>query len=170
MKVINVGRAADNDFTINDNYVSRYHCQLIHHDNGQYELIDTSTYGTYINGHKVNGKQILHQGDIVKAGNTCIPWMSYFMEQHTMVPTYVPPPTPYPEPPYIPPNVNIPSEININKKEEYSNVAKKGDDFQVSFNRNFGDKMGNTIGSTLGCLISIIIIIAFLAIIGLIMS
>ena len=87
-----------------------------------------------------------------------------------MVPTYVPPLTPYPEPPYIPPNVNIPSEININKKEEYSNVAKKGDDFQVSFNRNFGDKMGNTIGSTLECLISIIIIIAFFAIIGLIMS
>ncbi len=167
MKVINVGRAADNDFTINDNYVSRYHCQLIHHDNGQYELIDTSTYGTYINGHKVNGKQILHQGDIVKAGNTCIPWMSYFMEQHTMAQPYEPP-TSYPKSPSIPPSVNIPSEIKI--IDEHSDVAKKGDDFQVSFFRNFGDKMGNTIGSTLGCLISIIIIIAFFAIIGLIMS
>lgn len=169
MEVINIGRASDNDFVINDAYASKHHCQLIHHDNGSYELIDISTYGTWVNGRKVNRKQILHHGDIVKLGNTCIPWMSYFGYQHT-----IKPPTSYPNyqspPVYTSPNINIPSEINITKREEYSNVAKKGDDFQVPFFRNLGDKMGDTIGSTLGCLISLIIIVVVLAILGAIIS
>lgn len=171
MEVINVGRASDNDRVIQDAYVSRYHCQFIHHDNGTYEIVDISSHGSFVNGCKVKNKQILHHGDIVKIGNTCLPWMSYFGPKDYPIPK---PPTSYPDyqpsPMPAPPVVNIPSEININKREEYSNVAKKGDDFQVSFNRNLGDKMGNTIGSTLGCIVSIIIIIAFLAIIGLCIS
>ncbi|MCH5243466.1 MAG: FHA domain-containing protein [Lentimicrobiaceae bacterium] len=163
MKVIKVGRAADNDKVIDDDvYVSRYHCQLIRHDNGAYEIVDTSTNGSYVNGRKVNHRQTLHHGDIVKIGNICLPWMSYFNSQSTIDP----PSESYPSPHIpTPPVVNIPGEININKHEVYSNVAKKGDDFKVSFNRNLGDRMGNTIGSTLGCIVSIIIVMAFIAII-----
>lgn len=173
MKVITIGRSSNNDIHIDDISASRHHCQIIHHDNGTYEIVDISTYGTFVNGRKVKRSQILNHGDIVKIGKTCLPWMSYFQQQSTIAPPYETPIS-YPNPPspYIPtpPIVNIPSEININKREEYSNVAKKGDDFQVSFNRNLGDKMGDTIGSTLGCIVSIIIIIAFFAIIGLFIS
>lgn len=171
MEVINIGRSYDNDRVIDDISVSKHHCQLIHHDNGTYEIVDISTYGTYVNGRKIKCKQILHHGDIVKIGNICLPWMTYWKQQYTKEKTPMNP-TPHPNnnvPVYASPIVNIPNDININKREEYSNVAKKGDDFQVAFNRNLGDKMGDTIGSTLGCIISIVIIIAFIAIISFIM-
>lgn len=103
MEVINVGRASDNDVVINDRYVSRHHCQLIHHDNGSYELVDMSTYGTYVNGRKVNRRQILYRSDIVKLGTTCIPWMIYFRRNGPIDPPSQPPistppvsPTPVP--------------------------------------------------------------------------
>ena len=174
MDVVTIGRSSANDYVIPDSHASRHHCQLIRHDNGSFELVDISSYGTYVNGRKVNKRIYLHKGDIVKVGNTCIPWMSYF-GQSTMVPTYETEDTlvvsyPYQNPPatpiVTPPVVNIPSEININKHEECSNVAKRGDDFSVSFNRNLGDKMGDTIGTTLGCIVSIIIVIIVIAIIG----
>lgn len=178
MEVKTIGRASNNDIVINDAYASRYHCQLIHHDNGLYELVDMSSYGTFVNGKKIKGKAKLNHGDIVKIGNTCVPWMRYFShdnvyDQHTVAPSYEVPESYYNHPSSpvsTPPIVNIPSEININKKEEYSNVAKRGDDFSVSFNRNMGDKMGDAIGTTLGCVVSAIIIIVVFAIIGLIIS
>ena len=176
MDVVTIGRSSANDFVIQDPHASRHHCQLIRHDNGSFELVDISSYGTFVNGRKVNKKTYLHKGDIVKVGNTCIPWMNYF-GKNTIAPSYdtdgqhtgynnpnvyQPSPTPIATPPIV----NIPSEININKHEEYSNVAKRGDDFSVSFNRNLGDKMGDTIGTTLGCIVSIIIVIIVIAIIG----
>lgn len=176
MRVLKIGRSPDNDIVINDPYASRLHCELIVHDNGLYELIDHSSYGTYVNGQKIAQKVVINPGDVIKAGNSCVPWMAYVNGAATLYkpssePIQMAPPPPA-VPPVIqaPPVVNVPSEINVSKREEYSNVAKKGDDFQVSFNRNLGDKMGNTIGTTLGCIVSIIIVIALFAIIGLVVG
>lgn len=181
MRVLKIGRSPDNDIVINDPYASRAHCDLIVHDNGIYELIDHSSYGTYVNGQRIIQKVVINPGDVIKAGNSCVPWMAYVGAGSVNGPAtlYKPSSEPIqmaPPPPAVtpvipaPPVVNIPSEINVSKREEYSNVAKKGDDFQVSFNRNLGDRMGNTIGTTLGCIVSIIIVIALFAIIGLVVG
>ena len=104
MDVVTIGRSSANDFVIQDPHASRHHCQLIRHDNGSFELVDISSYGTYVNGRKVNKRIYLHKGDIVKVGNTCIPWMSYF-GQSTMVPTYETEDTPVVSYPYQNPPV-----------------------------------------------------------------
>ncbi len=64
---------------INDGKVSRHHCQIIQHDDGSYSLSDFgSTNGTYVNGQRVYGEIQISHNDIVRIGNTTLPWNSYF--------------------------------------------------------------------------------------------
>ena len=79
MKVIKIGRSSSNDVNINDPMVSGTHCQIIQDDYGNYTIIDTnSTNGTYINGTRRHGQVKLNPNDIVRIGNTTLPWQSYF--------------------------------------------------------------------------------------------
>lgn len=79
MKVIKIGRSSSNDVNINDPTVSHAHCQIIQDDNGQYRLIDTnSKNGTYVNGIKRHGEVYLNTYDVIRIGNTTLPWLSYF--------------------------------------------------------------------------------------------
>lgn len=79
MRVVTIGRNNDNDVVINDAHASRYHLQIIQHDDGHYSLADFgSTNGTYVNGQKVSGEMDLMLSDIVRIGNTTIPWRMYF--------------------------------------------------------------------------------------------
>lgn len=79
MKVIKIGRCSSNDVNINDSLVSKSHCQIIQDDYGNYRLIDTnSTNGTYINGIKRHGEILLNTSDIIRIGNTTLPWQAYF--------------------------------------------------------------------------------------------
>lgn len=79
MKIINIGRSSDNDICIQDSLVSRVHCQIIQDDNNNFTVIDTnSTNGTYVNGILRKGAIKLNTSDIVRIGNTTIPWQSYF--------------------------------------------------------------------------------------------
>lgn len=79
MKVITIGRSSENDVVINDPHTSRHHMQIIQHDDGHYSLSDFgSTNGTFVNGQKVNGEVILRENDVVRIGNTIIPWIMYF--------------------------------------------------------------------------------------------
>ena len=81
MKVITVGRSHNNDVVIDDATVSRTHCQIIQDDNGRYSLIDTnSKNGVYVNGIKRHGNISLHKSDIVRIGNTTLPWRNYFSD------------------------------------------------------------------------------------------
>lgn len=81
MKVITIGRSEDNDVVINDPYATRNHLQIIQHDNGGFSLSDFgSTNGTFVNGQKVSGEIVLNEMDIVRIGNTTIPWRMYFDE------------------------------------------------------------------------------------------
>lgn len=81
MKVITVGRSHNNDVVIDDATVSRTHCQIIQDDNGGYSLIDTnSKNGVYVNGIKRHGNISLHKSDIVRIGNTTLPWRNYFSD------------------------------------------------------------------------------------------
>ena len=79
MRIIKIGRSQQNDVVINDPYVSGSHCQIIQDDRGDVVLIDTnSSNGTYVNGVQRRGEVRLNQSDIVKIGNTIIPWQTYF--------------------------------------------------------------------------------------------
>jgi hypothetical protein len=47
--------------------VSRRHC-VVSPDNGQFVLTDFSRYGTFLNGHRIDGSAVLQTGDLVRIG------------------------------------------------------------------------------------------------------
>jgi hypothetical protein len=47
--------------------VSRRHC-VVSPDNGQFILTDHSRYGTYLNGHRIDGSVVLQTGDLIRIG------------------------------------------------------------------------------------------------------
>jgi aspartyl protease family protein len=80
MKVITIGRDLDNDVVINDNKVSRHHLQIIN-NGGSFRIVDFgSTNGTFVNDGKILGETALCTNDIVRIGNTVLPWQTYFAE------------------------------------------------------------------------------------------
>jgi hypothetical protein len=79
MKVVTIGRSSSCNVVIDDPTVSLNHCQIIQGDNGDFIIVDTnSTNGTMINGQKRYGQVRLNPNDIVKIGNTVLPWQAYF--------------------------------------------------------------------------------------------
>lgn len=113
MKAVTIGRSEDNDVVINDAHASRYHMQIIQHDDGHYTLADFgSTNGTYINGQKASGETFLTPSDIVRIGNTTIPWRNYFESDSEII---------------IQPDV-IDESLDDNKMEERVNTATNMND------------------------------------------
>ena len=96
MKVITIGRSTEgNDVIIDDPWVSRHHFQIVQDDDGSFRLADFgSTNGTYINGQKVSGEVDLDVNDIIRVGNTIIPWRQYFPVDFTDFNSNAVPPTP----------------------------------------------------------------------------
>jgi hypothetical protein len=79
MKLVKVGRARENDIVLQDTSVSRYHLELFRDDEGHVFLTDLdSGNGTFVNGRKISGSVLLEDNDIVKAGNSVLPWKNYF--------------------------------------------------------------------------------------------
>ncbi|MBO4645675.1 MAG: FHA domain-containing protein [Bacteroidales bacterium] len=80
MKVITVGRISENNnIIVKDDKVSRNHLQIVQDDDGNYAVVDLdSTNGTFVNGQRIRGSVPLRPGDILKIGNTELPWQSYF--------------------------------------------------------------------------------------------
>lgn len=102
MRIITIGRSSDNDICIQDPKVSRKHCQIIQDDKG-YIIVDTnSKNGTYINGAKLHGPVKLNKSDIVRIGNTTLPWKNYIKDQISVSPD--PTPVPNPDPSGAEPN------------------------------------------------------------------
>ncbi|MBN2664465.1 MAG: FHA domain-containing protein [Bacteroidales bacterium] len=82
MKVVTIGRSPQNDIVYNDSSVSKYHLQIIKHDDGSFELIDfNSTNGTFVNGQRV--KQVkLNTNDVIKIGTSKpLKWKNYFKNE-----------------------------------------------------------------------------------------
>jgi len=92
MKVVTIGRQQGNTIVIpNDNFVGRRHLELVMDDLGNFQIMDLdSVNGTFVNGRKLTSyeKVTLSHTDIVRIGNTTLPWRSYFDEE---VPTVVQP-------------------------------------------------------------------------------
>lgn len=182
MEKITFGRSSECDIVLDDKLVSRHHgCLLV--DGKNVFLVDNdSKNGTYVNGKRVNGKIQLSLRDKVVLTQKKIPldWNTIvgigddetilYDDDGTM--RY----TGYGDSlrslrPSGNALVDIPSrmEINQNHAEIYRN-AKDGADWKVPFKRNMGNRIGNAVGGTLGCIISAIIILAVLALLGLVLS
>lgn len=71
-KRLNVGRASDNELTLNDNSVSKIHAALLMTAEGTLLVADTgSTNGTYINGRRIayGESRLIEDGDVVGFGD-----------------------------------------------------------------------------------------------------
>ena len=86
MKVITIGRSSENNIVVDDFKVSRVHSQLVFND-GICSIVDlNSTNGTYVNGKKINGEVRLQPNDVVRIGNTTLPWQEYVNTHTTSTP------------------------------------------------------------------------------------
>lgn len=64
-----VGRRHDNDLRIKETYISGYHAELVRDAEGNYELADLgSSNGTYRNGRRLAGREVIKAGDVLKFG------------------------------------------------------------------------------------------------------
>lgn len=78
MNVITVGRSSENNIVINDAKVSKTHLQLVQNDNGVCSVVDlNSTNGTFVNGQKITGEVRLQPYDVIRIGDTTLPWQEY---------------------------------------------------------------------------------------------
>lgn len=72
--VTNIGRGSDADIQVNDSGVSRIHCSIVL---GSEVLIrdNGSTNGTLVDGNRIT-EAVLHDGSIIKVGNTTLTYAS----------------------------------------------------------------------------------------------
>lgn len=90
MKVITIGRSSENDIVVDDFKVSRVHLQLVFND-GICSVVDlNSSNGTFVNGQKINGEVRLQPNDVVRIGNTTLPWQEYVNTHTTPTPPNIP--------------------------------------------------------------------------------
>ena len=67
-KITKLGRHLENDIVFHEEFLSRYHAEIILED-GQYILYDkNSTSGTFVNGKKIE-RCILNSGDLISLVN-----------------------------------------------------------------------------------------------------
>lgn len=79
MRIITVGRETGNDIVIPDSFVGRHHLQLIKDEAGAYFVRDlNSTNGTFVNGQRIQAEMPIDEQDVIRIGNTTLPWISYF--------------------------------------------------------------------------------------------
>lgn len=158
MKVITIGRSSNNDVVIDDTKVSRHHLQIIQDDCGNFRISDFgSANGTFINGRKISGEIALSSNDIVRIGNTTVPWKGYFPNH----PAPVVNPTPTHHPNY---ESYEPKTYNIYNESSHKEV--KIDYNEGGFERKFGQAAGSSAGNVVGCFIGIVIVIVIIIILS----
>lgn len=72
-----IGRAATSDIIINDPSVSKVHAELFIEGNIASVRDLGSTNGTFVNGNRIGNNHSLGQFDILKVGNSLVPWRNY---------------------------------------------------------------------------------------------
>lgn len=64
-----IGRGPENTLRLTERNVSRRHATLVR-ENGRWVLVDLDSYnGSYINGQRVAGRQVLEDGDLIQLGD-----------------------------------------------------------------------------------------------------
>jgi pSer/pThr/pTyr-binding forkhead associated (FHA) protein len=75
VRIIDFGRSPDCHVAIPDEYASPHHARAIQYDNGMVVIEDNySTNGTFLNGHRVEGQELMLPGDVLRIGRTELPW------------------------------------------------------------------------------------------------
>lgn len=98
-----MGRDAGCDVVITSKNVSRRHAEVVATPKG-YLLVDSSTNGTFVNGERVSGQQLLARGDVIRCGE------HEFRFYADLAPAEAAPPAAVsPEPPTVPPTPEPPA-------------------------------------------------------------
>lgn len=71
-----IGRESDNDLSLDDSDISRYHCKIFMF-NGDWYIRDTGSNGTYINKNKITKDTVLKPGDIINISKKIIAFGKY---------------------------------------------------------------------------------------------
>ena len=69
MDLLKLGRADDNDIVIDDEAVSRYHCQIVRNQGTLFLEDLNAANGTFANGGRVTGRFRLSAGDVMTVGS-----------------------------------------------------------------------------------------------------
>lgn len=78
MRTLTIGRSSSNDVVMQDSFVSGSHCSITLDPKGSFYLQDLgSSNGTFVNGKRVQ-QAWLKSNDIVRIGETVLPWQEYF--------------------------------------------------------------------------------------------
>ena len=130
------------------------HLQIIQKDDGCFYVADFgSKNGTYINGKKVQGEVRLSSSDVVRIGNTTLPWKSYFPGMDLSKETEYQKPD---ETDWLPEE----SKPTGRRKKNDSDVDWHGvnevkiDYNEGGFGRKFGQAAGDVSGNIVGCFIA----------------
>ena len=68
---VTIGRAADNTISIaGDEFASGHHARVEPQRDGVWVVDVASTNGTFVNGHRIDGRRRLRAGDVVRIGET----------------------------------------------------------------------------------------------------
>lgn len=69
--VTTLGRQLENDIVFHEEFLSRFHAEIVH-ENDKYVLYDkASTSGTFVNGKKID-RCVLNSGDLISLANIYI--------------------------------------------------------------------------------------------------
>src|SRR5574339_960790 len=69
--VTTLGRQIGNDIVFQEEFLSRFHAEIVH-ENDTYTLVDKeSTSGTFVNGRKID-RCVLNSGDLISLANSFI--------------------------------------------------------------------------------------------------
>ncbi len=69
--VITLGRQLENDIVFHEEFLSRFHAEIVY-ENEKYVLYDKdSTSGTFVNGRKID-RCVLNSGDLISLANIYI--------------------------------------------------------------------------------------------------
>jgi len=69
--VTTLGRQIGNDIVFQEEFLSRFHAEIVH-ENDKYVLVDkNSTSGTFVNGRKID-RCVLNSGDLIALANIYI--------------------------------------------------------------------------------------------------
>jgi pSer/pThr/pTyr-binding forkhead associated (FHA) protein len=69
-RTLSVGRSADNDIALEDDFASARHARVEPRRDGVWVSDAGSTNGTYVNGAKLSKPRRLKSGDVIRVGNT----------------------------------------------------------------------------------------------------
>ncbi len=125
-----LGRDASADVVIPANEVSRRHAQIAPDADG-YALADLSTNGVWVNGTRVEKRQVLGRADVIKVGGEEFRFYADVARREAVVPEVAPVPGPPAAPPAAPAVQGAPARAPLATLEILNEGPTKGERFEI---------------------------------------